>query len=193
MNTDERERLLNAPPAVRTQVRFIPTLCPRCGWDMEGERDSLVLICRNCSSAWACPADAFTPVDFAVLAPPPETKEDRRLPPLLADETPGRGDGDCHLRRPDPHCEPPKAITPAFTATPLRFWSPAFKVNPALYLRWARQMTIFQPTGDEGNRLPPAPLYPVTLPLREAAEGIVITLASLITDKRSLYPRLSGQ
>ena len=85
----------------------------------------------------------------------------------------------------------PKAITPAFTAAPLRFWSPAFKVNPALYLRWTRQMTIFQPAGDEGDRLPTAPLYPVTLPLREAAEGIVIALASMITDKRRLYPRLS--
>ena len=52
-------------------------------------------------------------------------------------------------------------------------------------------MTIFQPSGDEGNRLPTAPLYPVTLPLREAAEGIVIALASMITDKRGLYPRLS--
>ncbi len=48
----------------------------------------------------------------------------------------------------------PKAITPAFTAAPLRFWSPAFKVNPALYFRWTRQMTIFQPAGDEGDRLP---------------------------------------
>ena len=30
-----------APPAVRGEIRFVPTLCPRCGWDMEGERDSL--------------------------------------------------------------------------------------------------------------------------------------------------------
>ncbi len=36
-------------PCVPRSV-FVPTLCPRCGWDMEGERDSLVLICRNCDS-----------------------------------------------------------------------------------------------------------------------------------------------
>jgi NADH pyrophosphatase NudC (nudix superfamily) len=29
--------------------------CPHCGWDMEGGKDSLVLICRNCNIAWTCP------------------------------------------------------------------------------------------------------------------------------------------
>ncbi len=192
LKTDDQERLLNAPPAVRTQVRFIPTLCPRCGWDMEGERDSLVLLCRNCSSAWACPADAFTLVDFAVLAPPPETKPVALYLPFWRMKPRVEGMEAATYADLIRIANLPKAITPAFTAAPLRFWSPAFKVNPALYLRWSRQMTILQPTGDEGDRLPPAPLYPVTLPLREAAEGIVITLASMITDKRRLYPRLSA-
>ncbi len=86
----------------------------------------------------------------------------------------------------------PRGRGQSFTAAPLRFWSPAFKVNPALYSRWARRMTILQPVGDESDLLPGAPLCPVTLPLREAAEGIIINLASMITDKRRLYPRLSG-
>jgi hypothetical protein len=86
----------------------------------------------------------------------------------------------------------PKAITPALEATSLRFWSPAFKVNPALYSRLASQMTVFQPAGDEAARLPGAPLYPATLPLREAVEGIAITIARLISAKGLHYPKLPG-
>jgi DNA-directed RNA polymerase subunit RPC12/RpoP len=187
-----RNRLLGTPAAALKEIRFVPTLCPRCGWDMEGERDSLVLICRNCSSAWTCPKDAFIPVEFTVMAPPPETEEIaiylpfwRMKPRIEGMELATYAD----LIR---IANLPKAIIPAYSALPLRFWSPAFKINPSLYSRWARQMTIFQPAGSEGDQLPKTPLYPVTLPLREAAEAIVITLAEMLTDKRRLYPRLSG-
>jgi DNA-directed RNA polymerase subunit RPC12/RpoP len=188
---DDRKRLLTTPPAVRGQIRFIPTLCPHCGWDMEGERDSLILICRNCNSAWACPEDTFAGMEFAVMTPPPETKEIAlylpfwRMKPRIAGMELATYADLIRL------ANLPKAITPEFTAAPLYFWSPAFKVNPALYLRWARQMTTFRPLGDESDRLPETSLYPVTLPLHEAAEGIIITLAQMLTDKRNL-PRLSG-
>ncbi|MBE0555888.1 MAG: hypothetical protein IH628_01540, partial [Proteobacteria bacterium] len=189
---EARERLLSAPPAARTRVRFVPTLCPRCGWDMEGERDSLVLICRNCDTAWACPTDAFGPVEFAVMAAPPGTKAIAAYLPFWRMKPRIEGMAAATYADLIRIANLPKAITPAFTAAPLRFWSPAFKVNPSLYSRWARQMTVLQPVGDGSDRLPGAPLYPATLPLREAAEGIAITLARMITDRRRLYPRLPG-
>ena len=34
------------------RIRFLPTLCPDCGWDLSGERDALGLVCRNCNSLW---------------------------------------------------------------------------------------------------------------------------------------------
>jgi hypothetical protein len=86
----------------------------------------------------------------------------------------------------------PKAITPDVAASPLYFWSPAFKVNPFLYSRWTRQMTLFRPGGDADERFTETALHPVTLPLAEAAEGIIITLAQMSTDKRKLYPKLAG-
>ena len=187
---DDRKRLLTAPPTERGAIRFVPTLCPRCGWDMEGERDSLVLICRNCESAWECPEGAFTGVEFAVIKARPEREEIvlylpfwRMKPQIRGIELTTYGD----LIR---LANLPKAITPAYRTAPLYFWSPAFKVNPTVYLRWSRQMTVFRPTGDETDRLPTTPLSPVTLPLAEAAEGIVITLAELIANKRNLHPRL---
>ncbi len=190
-NTGDRERLLTEAPAERGMIRFVPTLCPRCGWDMEGERDSLILICRNCNSAWACPEGAFTAVEFTVLKPPPGTAEIalylpfwRMKPRISGIELATYADLILLANL-------PKAVIPAFRATPLYFWSPAFKVNPALFLRWARQMTVFRPLGDETDCLPEPPLHPATLPLHEAAEGIIITLAELLTNKRNLHPRLS--
>jgi hypothetical protein len=180
----DRERLLTSPPAARGEVHFIPTLCPHCGWDMEGEKDSLVLLCRNCNSAWACPESAYTRVEFAVMTPPPGTVENTIHLPFWRMKPRFKGIDLATWADLIRIANLPKAITPAFAEAPLYFWSPAFKVNPVLYARWSRQMTVFRPLGDEVDRLPRTSLYPVTLPLGEAAEGIVINLAQMITDKR---------
>jgi hypothetical protein len=44
------DQLLAESPNWR--IHFISTLCPGCGWDLEGKKDSLVLLCKNCVSAW---------------------------------------------------------------------------------------------------------------------------------------------
>ncbi|MGD9192388.1 MAG: hypothetical protein PVH58_10720, partial [Desulfobacterales bacterium] len=41
-----------AGAAPEWRIHFVSTLCPNCGWDLEGERDALVLMCKNCNSAW---------------------------------------------------------------------------------------------------------------------------------------------
>jgi hypothetical protein len=188
---DQRERLHNAPSARPGPVRFIPTLCPHCGWDMEGEKDSLVLLCRNCNAAWTCPGESFERVEFAVMRPPPGTDQIAIHLPFWRMRA--RIDGISLESYADliRIANLPKAVTPAFAAEPLRFWSPAFKVQPALYLRWARQMTVFRPSGETEELLPKTPLYPVTLPLRDASDGIVLTLAQMITDRRRLFPKLA--
>jgi uncharacterized protein YbaR (Trm112 family) len=189
---EETERLLSAPEAPRHQVLFIPTLCPHCGWDMEGQKDSLVLICRNCNSGWTCPRHTFEPLSFAVLTPPAGAAEVAVYLPFWRMQA--RFTGVDLISHADliRFANLPKRVTPAMESAPLYFWSPAFKVNPALYTRWARQMTVFQPAGDTRERLPDSPLYPVTLPLTEAADGITLTLALLVTDKRGFYPLLAG-
>lgn len=188
----EAEQILERPDGARGQVLFVPTLCPHCGWDMEGQKDSLVLICRNCHSAWACPRKTFERVPFAVLTPPDRAGDVlaylpfwRMRPRFSGLDLASQAD----LVR---LANLPKRITAAMETSPLHFWSPAFKVNPALYARWAHQMTVFQPPGDAVDLLPTTPLYPVTLPLSEAAAGIMITLARLVTGKRGIYPRLQS-
>ena len=188
LKAEDQERLLASCRPPDWQVRFISTLCPQCGWDLQGESEALVLICRNCNSAWTCPATSMERVPFAVTA----AKGDPPLCYLPFWRMKARIEG-LDLKS----CADlirvgnlPKAITGAMEERPFYFWSPAFKINPALFLRWTRQMTTFQPAGEAVDNLPAAVLHPVTLPASEAEESIVITLASLIADKRRWLPLL---
>src|SRR3972149_6420880 len=188
LKTEDWKGLLISGHPQDRQLRFIPTLCPQCGWDLHGDREALILICRNCDSAWSFQATGLERVTFSII-------------------TADREDVYCYLPfwRMKASIEGislssyadlirvgnlPKAITRELEEKLLYFWSPAFKINPALFLRWTRQMTIYQPEGKSVDKFPEATIHPVTLPVSEAQESIAITLASLITDKRKLFPLL---
>ena len=171
------------------QVRFIATLCPRCGWDMDGASDAVVLTCSNCDTAWQCPQDRFVETTFAVFTAAASGGAVAHLPFWrMKPRVEGVAlDSYADLIR---IANLPKAVRPDFEALPVYFWSPAFKVNPALFLRWCRQMTVCQPAGKMGESLAGLSCYPVTLPAGEAVESMVVTLAGLVSDKRRIYPRL---
>ena len=187
VKTESMESMLASSKPQSWRIAFIPTLCPQCGWDLQGEKEAFVLLCKNCNSAWGCEGKEFRKVDFAVME---GTGRISRYLPFW--RVKARIDG----IKLDTYADLirlgnlPKAITPAFEQTPLYFWSPAFKINPAMFLRWARQMTISQPADKTGNSLPDAPLYPVTFPVREVAGSITITIADIVTDKRRVFPLL---
>ena len=46
------------------RIQFTPTLCPACGWDLDGQRDALVLTCKNCNSAWRPTKNGFNKLNF---------------------------------------------------------------------------------------------------------------------------------
>jgi len=171
------------------QIRFIPTLCPRCGWDLQGERDVLVLTCKNCDSAWKCSGETLVEVPFTVLTAAGDKTFFylpfwRMKPSAVGIALNSYAD----LIR---MANLPKAMNSDFASTPVYFWSPAFKVNPALFLRWSRQMTVYQPQGRTRETFAGTSCYPVTLASREAEEGMKITLAELIVEKRRIYPLLT--
>ncbi len=181
------ESLLPLPDAAPWQVRFVSTLCPHCGWDMEGERDALVMTCRNCASAWSCDGEEFRPVPFRYLESPSEPFVYLPFWRLAARLEGIPMDSFADLIRLG---NLPRVATPALEAAPLHFWSPAFKVNPALFIRWTRQMTVFQPEGRATENLPRTPAHPVTLPVSEAFETIPITLAAVAANKRMFLSAL---
>jgi hypothetical protein len=165
------------------QVRFISTLCPDCGWDLQGQKDALVLICRNCQTAWSCPGPSLSKVGFSVMAGKGAPVVYLPFWRMRAGIEGIRLQSCADLVR---LANLPRVVTPSQEAAPLFFWSPAFKVHPALFLRWTRQMTTYQPREETRETFGDASVHPVTLSLAEAADSIPLAIANLMMDKRAM-------
>ncbi len=165
------------------QIHFVSTLCPNCGWDLDGQRDALVLICKNCNSSW-----------FPV---------GKKLKRLKFAQIPGKGDNILYLPfwriRADISginlksyadliriANIPKTVQSGWDDIPFRFWIPAFKVRPRVFLRLASHLTVSQPRDELIPELPGNRILPSTLPVSEAIESLAITLADF-TRPRKLF------
>lgn len=170
------------------EITFVPTLCPLCGWQLEGEKESCVLLCTQCDSAWQASGKGFKKIAHEVI----DSKEDEIMYvpfwKIKADVEGAKLQSYADLIR---FSNLPKVVKQEWEERGLNFWSPAFKIQPNLFLRIAKQMTGFQPCLQTEERLGSRPLYPVTLPAAEAAESVKVTLAELALDKKRVYPRLS--
>ncbi|MEN6318670.1 MAG: hypothetical protein ABFD82_07940 [Syntrophaceae bacterium] len=187
LQTADMGGLLASARPQNWKIQFISTLCPQCGWNLDGEKDALIMICRNCSTAWSCQGNSFKKTNFAVLKGVGKISQYLPFWKMKARIEGLKLDSYADLIRAG---NLPKAVTSAFEGKPLFFWSPAFKVNPALFLRWARQMTIYQPEGNTDSELSKISLYPVNLDISEAEECIKITIADIVSDKRKIFPTL---
>ena len=171
------------------QISFMPALCPQCGWNLEGEKESCVFICRNCETAWESVAGSLKPVIFGIA----ETREAAVLHvPFWRMQA--RIDGVSLESFADliRFANIPKAPRPEFEQQRLSFWAPAFKIKPNLFVRLLQQLTILQPDLAESTRLKNLNLSPATLPKSEAAESIKIALAGLATRKSEFFPLLES-
>lgn len=172
-------------PDWRTQ--FIPTLCPGCGWDLDGRRDALVLNCKNCNSIWRPSKNGFKPLKFAIM--PTKDKNIIYLPfwRIKTEVTGISLNSYADLVR---IANLPKAVRRNWKDKEFRFWSPAFKVGPRVFVRIGRNITLSQPQEELVRELPDAPLHPVTLPMDEAVESLIINLASFMKPQKDLLPML---
>jgi hypothetical protein len=170
------------------QIKFVSTLCPNCGWDLLGERDSVALFCKNCNSVWEASQIGLEELNFGMIP----SKEDNVL--YLP------------FWRMNAHIEGlkirsytdlikvanvPKVMKEEEEGFDLYFWSPAFKVPPELFLKLTQGMTISQPREEFERSIPWSSLYPVTLPVSEAAETIKITIANFAIDKKTIFPKIN--
>jgi len=171
------------------QIGFLPTLCPDCGWDMEGRRDSMVLICRNCDSLWQPDGKKFKKLIFAHI--PEKEKNIIYLPfwRIGADVSEIDLKSYADLVK---IANLPKFVKQEWSDRKFNFWSPAFKVRPQTFLPLSQKMTLSQPQEKLiYNKLPGSELYPVTLPLSEAVESLKINLAGFVKPQNKLFPKLS--
>lgn len=164
-------------------VEFLPLLCPDCGADLSGEKDALVLFCDNCHSAWNSSNKNFTKVKFFTWR---EEGENITYLPFWQLKVKVSGiqlETYADLIK---VANLPKAPTEVWQKTPFYFYAPAFKLNPALFLRWCRQLTVTPPPKDLVDALPAKNIHQVTLPLNEALESSLVTLSSLMGNKTNL-------
>ncbi len=168
--------------------QFISTICPKCGGLLAGERDSLVLQCRNCVSLWQEKKQKFAPVDWRVVP-----SEDPRVCYLpfwqIAFSTAGqvlKNYGD-YLR----FTNQPVVSKEKHESRPLIFWIPAFKINPKAFLQLASHLTVSQHNIPEGKARRLTNGYPVTLDQHEAAQAIKIVLAQTTLSKAKRLPLLA--
>ena len=169
------------------RIKFIPAQCPGCGWDLNGERDSLVLNCRNCNSAWYTVKGKFKELKFFHI---PDENDNLTFLPFY------RIKGDINGIVLDSYADLvklanlPKVVQKEWQDIEFYFWSPAFKVRPQDFLNFSRNMTLSQPRQKLVSEMPGGVLYPVTLPITEAVESLKLNLASFMKPQKTLFPRL---
>ena len=185
---DSVEKDLSFDSHADWNVKFVPTLCPYCGWDLSGEKESCVLFCNNCDSAWEFLAGGFKKLEYGAVSG--DNTDILYLPfwRMKADIEGAMLKSYADLIR---FVNLPRAIFKGCEESGIYFWSPAFKVNPKLFLRIAGQLTVFQPDEKPQKTQGNFSAYPVTLPAREAAETVAITLAHIASDKKKMFSTLS--
>ena len=186
---DEKAPNLKGKRDPGQQISFMPALCPTCGWDLSGEKESCVFICHNCESVWESTAGALKPITCSVA----ETS-DRDVLHVPFWRMQARIEGVSLETFADliRFANLPKAVRPEFEQQSLSFWAPAFKIKPNLFLRLLQQLTILQPNLAENTRLKNLQLAPITLPKSAAAESIKIALAELAVKKHQFFPQLES-
>jgi predicted RNA-binding Zn-ribbon protein involved in translation (DUF1610 family) len=171
---EQIEPLLNQTLAPDWPITFIPTLCPLCGWDLEGERDTLGLTCPNCTAVWMAKGQQLErlPVEHQ-----PALRTDMVFLPFWRIEADIEGltlKSYADLVR---VANLPRVVQPGWEGLPFYFWTPAFKAQPQRFLSIAAHVTTSQPRIESVAGLPQGAVQGINMPLQEALESIGLILA----------------
>jgi predicted RNA-binding Zn-ribbon protein involved in translation (DUF1610 family) len=173
----------------RWRITFLATLCPQCGWSLDGKRDSVVLTCSNCKTAWEAEEGRFIQVSLQGVL---EGDEEAVYLPFW------RINAQCHGLELHSYADfirstnQPCVVRPEMEQQEMTFWTPAFKIRPKVFLSLSRRLTVSQKDFPTDEIISKKNLYPVTLPQSEAAQALKIILASLALNKKEVIPRLPG-
>ncbi|MCI0468822.1 MAG: hypothetical protein L0Y62_02010 [Nitrospirae bacterium] len=168
-------------------VKFLSSLCPYCGWDLSGSKESAVLFCQNCNSAWEEWNGEFRKIGFSFIKT--AARDVIYLPFWVFKAKIGsiKLETYADLIR---LANLPKIIRTEWEEHEISFWSPALKTPPDLFLRLARYLTAYQLHEFEDIYISKPSMHHATLSSNEAAETIKTTIAELAVDKERLYPNL---
>ncbi|MDL1967248.1 MAG: hypothetical protein LWW97_01535 [Deltaproteobacteria bacterium] len=175
------------------KLDFLATLCPQCGWDLKGEKDSVVLTCSNCNTAWSAAEGKLVKVNIRSV--PDKGGNTLNLPfwkiPATAECADIVINSFADFIRKTGHAST-RAIPREWENEELNFWIPAFKIHPKVFLAMSYRITFAFHAERTREMIPENNVYPVTLPRREAIESLKIVFANAIKDqyKKEIYPLL---
>ncbi|MGD9212222.1 MAG: hypothetical protein PVI90_15680 [Desulfobacteraceae bacterium] len=174
--------------SVGTHLKFLPTLCPECGWDLQGQRDSLTLNCKNCESVWHPRNGQLRKTPTAHLS---SQLSQILYFPFWRIKTEVIGVKLSSYADFIRIANLPKVVQPQWETIPFRFWGPAFKVRPQRYLKLATGITVAQPTQNLSAGMPlNDKLVSVNLPLKEALDTLKLNLANLIRPRKLMADKI---
>ena len=171
-------------------LSFTPCLCPDCGWDLKGRTDSLVIHCSNCATFWLIRNKklnrlethfADSGMDTKILMPFWRLKVEFNL---LTCST------YAHLIK---IANIPKVVQEEHEKQPLYFYIPAFKINPKLFLRIAKQMTLAQISPAPAAKPTEIEFHPTDLPLDEGAQAVFPALAEMAGHRKETINSLKKE
>jgi hypothetical protein len=168
-------------------INFLATLCPQCGWDLQGQRDSLALNCTNCDTVWWAKKGRLTQLKTAHVA---EKGDDWVYLPfwrIQADVSHIQLKSYADLVQ---VANLPKVVQPGWDQQPFSFWSPAFKVRPQKFLKLATHITINQPGQHLAAGNPKGRMQAINLPLQEAIESLKLNLANFMKPHQRMVQHL---
>lgn len=172
-----------------TEVQFWSTLCPRCGWDLEGDKDSLVLVCCHCDRIWEAARKGFRAITAHLMF----SRESADVwIPFWAVKVSATGldlESYADFLRLTNQARAPRAY---HESQPFYFWSPACKLNPRLFVHLGGWMTMKQRPLEKLESIPKGGFYPVTLPPVEGFQGTISILGQVTSAKRKLFPKLKN-
>lgn len=158
------------------RTKFMPALCPECGWDLPGERRSVVLVCTGCRRAWESRNGRWLQISHMIL--------------------PGTGgtffpcwELNVHVEGlvPKNYATLPAATRGAWERDGVLLRVPAFASRPRVFMRLAGQLTTGPPGEGEAGDLAGGELRPVTLERDDAMAMAGVVLTMLAVPKRDIY------
>lgn len=182
-------------PYTNRPVRFLPLLCPECGHDLPAEKGGVILRCMFCDKAWAAVQDRFKKIEFIHIPAPDNMVSVAQYLPFWKITMNLEGFPAQNRKEFKKVLISYQHIPDEWEKQPVTVAIPAFKLNPSLFLRIARGLTLFS------GKLPEVDLYnckkhgcrahAVTLSGPEALKAVRVFLASLFSKNRRLEGLIS--
>lgn len=167
---------------------FLSALCPQCGWNLEGQPDSVVLLCANCNTAWQAGGSNFSEVPARMT---PTTDREAMYIPFWDLEVVTHGIRLSSFADLIRITNQPLVVRPEWEDMILHFIMPAFKLRPHDFLRLGTQMTMSQRHPlQTTDAIPKKNLHPVTLLHNDASKSLKTVLANSAVSSSNVFPYL---